>query len=397
MGKRGQAANDHTPRGIRQAMADRAAFAAVTAAEALDRLESADHLLSSSRPLIQSARLADWPGDYLHYLPPLVETRSDAPLARERLGSNPDRDVLLVVADLQPEARLDMAIRALAALPYCELWIAGEGAEQRRLALAARHCEVATRVFFLGEGVELPALYAAADLVLATADQDSHGLQILEAWAQSKPVVATKTAAARQLITDDFNGRLVPPGDAAALARLVDGVLHDASGYDRLIHEGKKAFDASYRESQVIEAWSKWMDIPVGSRPQLPAWMHRAQAGEDQMVDNLRALNEASVPIAVGSDGGNIGSMHGPAFQRELTLLSKAGLTTMQVLVAATRTGAEAIGRLDDLGTLEQGKFGDLVILDADPLDSVENLDRVVAVVVRGNYLAVEQLDAIQD
>ena len=171
------------------------------------------------------------------------------------------------------------------------------------------------------------------------------------------------------------------------------------TGHARLLGNDLVLSKAEQRcgDPQVIEAWSKWMDIPVESRPQLPARMHRAQAGEDQMVANLRALNEAGVPIAVGSDGGNIGSMHGPAFQRELTLLSKAGLTTMQVLVAATRTGAEAIGRLDDLGTLEQGKFGDLVILDADPLDSVENLDRVVAVVVRGNYLAVEQLDAIQE
>ena len=61
----------------------------------------------------------------------------------------------------------------------------------------------------------------------------------------------------------------------------------------------------------------------------------------------------------------------------------------------ARNTQSVAMSRHDEQE--RQRDASDLVILDADPLDSVENLDRVVAVVVRGNYLAVEQLDAIQE
>ena len=49
----------------------------------------------------------------------------------------------------------------------------------------------------------------------------------------------------------------------------------------------------------------------------------------------------------------------------------------MAVVVAATRTSADAMGRLNDLGTLERGKIADLVVLDADPLADIRNLRRV--------------------
>ena len=75
--------------------------------------------------------------------------------------------------------------------------------------------------------------------------------------------------------------------------------------------------------------------------------------------------------------------------------LAKAGLTPMQVIVAATQSGAAALGLLDDLGTLEQGKVGDLVILDANPLASIDNLARVAAIVVRGTYITADEIDQI--
>lgn len=101
---------------------------------------------------------------------------------------------------------------------------------------------------------------------------------------------------------------------------------------------------------------------------------------------NTLAMHKAGVKIAVGTDaGGPVGyNFQGYNTIREMELLVESGLTPMDVLVAATRTGAELIGVADRLGTLEPGKAADLLVLDADPLGDIRNVRRVRTVVLAG-------------
>lgn len=103
-------------------------------------------------------------------------------------------------------------------------------------------------------------------------------------------------------------------------------------------------------------------------------------------IENARRVHEAGIPIVVGTDAGNPGTLHGPAIHREIELLRRAGLSPMEVLVAATRNGARAIGREEELGTVEIGKLADLLVLDRDPLADVANL-RAIARVMKGGVL----------
>jgi imidazolonepropionase-like amidohydrolase len=67
----------------------------------------------------------------------------------------------------------------------------------------------------------------------------------------------------------------------------------------------------------------------------------------------------------------------------------------MQALQAATKNPAEFLGKLETQGTIEQGKFADLLLLDANPLDDIHNTQKIRAVIVRGKLLDRNPLDGL--
>jgi imidazolonepropionase-like amidohydrolase len=93
---------------------------------------------------------------------------------------------------------------------------------------------------------------------------------------------------------------------------------------------------------------------------------------------NLAKLNAAGVRIVLGTDGNRPWGPH-----EEMLDMVVAGMTPMQVIVAATRNSAEFL-RLADAGTLEAGKSADFIVLDANPLDDITNTRRISAVILRG-------------
>jgi imidazolonepropionase-like amidohydrolase len=94
----------------------------------------------------------------------------------------------------------------------------------------------------------------------------------------------------------------------------------------------------------------------------------------------------------MGTDAGNPLTLPGVSVHAELEAMAAAGLTPMDVLVAATRGGARAMGLEEEIGTLEPGKAADLLVLAADPTASVRAF-RELRWVVRGGLLRrVEEL-----
>jgi imidazolonepropionase-like amidohydrolase len=102
-----------------------------------------------------------------------------------------------------------------------------------------------------------------------------------------------------------------------------------------------------------------------------------AQAFYGIQARNLAKLNAAGVRITLGTDGNRAWGAH-----EEMEDMVIAGMTPMQVIVAATRNSAEFL-RLD-CGTLEPGKSADFIVLDANPLDDITNSRRISAVILRG-------------
>ncbi|MDR3570875.1 MAG: glycosyltransferase [Candidatus Pacebacteria bacterium] len=106
---------------------------------------------------------------------------------------------LLVVARLEPEKNVELAIRAFAASAPKDtcLIVVGEGSERERLAQLSHQLGVAERVFFEGEKSSVE-YYPLADLVLVTSDYEGYGLVIVEALAAGKPVFSTDVGVARE-------------------------------------------------------------------------------------------------------------------------------------------------------------------------------------------------------
>lgn len=112
-----------------------------------------------------------------------------------------------------------------------------------------------------------------------------------------------------------------------------------------------------------------------------------AQAFFGIQARNLARLNAAGMRIALATDGNRPWGAHD-----EMQDMAIAGMTPMQVIVAATRNGAEFLKL--DTGVLQAGKSADFIVLDANPLDDIANTRRISSVVLRGQ--AVDRSKPVQ-
>ena len=111
-------------------------------------------------------------------------------------------------------------------------------------------------------------------------------------------------------------------------------------------------------------------------------WERSNRSGGTSM-EQFGQLIGAGVRLAGGSDCG-WGSYPFGDFQGEIIAMHDAGLTPMQAMHAGTRNPADALGILDQTGTIEPGKFADLLLVDGDPSADIGSLRQVAAVFQRG-------------
>jgi len=108
-----------------------------------------------------------------------------------------------------------------------------------------------------------------------------------------------------------------------------------------------------------------------------------------------RLAHEAGVPIGAGTDTPISYSVPGYSLHSELELLVRAGLSPMEALHSATVRPAEFFGLTEEMGTVEEGRLADLVLLSANPLADIANTRTVHAVVSKGELLTSEELDGL--
>lgn len=122
--------------------------------------------------------------------------------------------------------------------PALRLVIVGEGPERGALEALAAELGIAARLWLPGDRRDIPDFLRAFDLFALPSLGEGISNTILEAMASGLPVIATRVGGNPELIREDENGRLIPVGDAGALADALSAYIRDA---DRRKQEGEAA------------------------------------------------------------------------------------------------------------------------------------------------------------
>jgi len=98
--------------------------------------------------------------------------------------------------------------------------------------------------------------------------------------------------------------------------------------------------------------------------------------------ENLRMINEAGGVLVAGTDQSS-----GPALHRELELMADAGIPASEIVRIATLNGAIFLGKERELGSIEEGKIADMILLSADPTEDINNAKEILQVIKGGQII----------
>lgn len=189
----------------------------------------------------------------------------DPSQTRARLEIEPDAFLLAVVGRLERRkghrVLLDALaeLRANAGLGNAAVVIEGDGPERPSLQGAVSRLGLGGCVYFAGVEPNIWNLLHAADaLVLPSLAREDFPNVTLEAMSLGKPVIASAIAGIPEQIADGLTGLLVQPGDAAALASAVEGLISDPEGARAMGEAGRRRFESAFTPEA---ATARYLDL----------------------------------------------------------------------------------------------------------------------------------------
>lgn len=269
-------------------------------------------------------------------------------------------------------------------------------------------------------GVPTPIIGSVSEVDAAVAEQAKKGVDFLKFWTDD-------AFGAVKRMPFDIADAIISSGHKHGLRVIahvfyLDDAKHlAASGVDALAHSVRDTpvdqalIDAMKRNGTWLAAASLTREVALASYAKTPPFLndpffrrgttpdvletlasaeyqkkmaadpnlHRYPIAEDIEMKNLKTLADAGVRYGFGTDTGVPGRFHGYFEHVELQRMVEAGLTPMQAIMAATKSAAEFLGA-KDLGTLEAGKWADLVVLQQDPLADIRNSRTIDSVYIAG-------------
>ena len=210
-----------------------------------------------------------------------------------------------------------------------------------------------------------------------------YGADVIKITATGGVLSDTNTGTGQQMTDDELKEIM---DTAHGLGRKIAAHAHAADGINAALRAGVDSIEhGTYADAESIRLFKKTGAylVPtllagdtVVQMANTSSFMSEAikakaiRVGGD-MMDHFKTSYKAGVKIAFGTDSGV--SKHGNNAQEAL-LMAKGGMAPMDVLVSATVNGADLIGMSDSLGTLEPGKYADIIAMHGSPLESLSEL-----------------------
>lgn len=225
--------------------------------------QKCNHLVGNTQDIVGYLTGKGWPAEQAHYLPNFVSAEIAPPLSREEFFTPKDAPLLLALGRLHENKAFDVLLDALARIPNAYLWLAGEGPKRGELEAQAEKLGIKPRVRFLGWRDDTAALLASCDVFVCPSRHEPLGNVVVEAWAQSKPVVAADSLGPGVLIDQEENGVLVPIDDSQSLAYALSQVIEDNNLRSHIAYQGRKAYEERFTEDIVVSQYLNFFESLV--------------------------------------------------------------------------------------------------------------------------------------
>ncbi|HEX6938783.1 MAG TPA: amidohydrolase family protein [Longimicrobiales bacterium] len=205
-----------------------------------------------------------------------------------------------------------------------------------------------------------------------------------------------RALAAGQSSIDHLDGYLEALGDDPTRIPALIRATREAGAW---VVPTMALWDHAFLGLRDIEELRAFPELKYVPRPWIENWtaqLRNLRANQDPAAGArgrelrrrlLKAFADAGVGILLGSDAPQMFNVPGFSLHREMRVMAEAGLTPYQILRAGTRNVAVYFDALDEFGTIAVGRRADLILLEANPLDDIANLQRRAGIMVRGRWL----------
>lgn len=232
-------------------------------------------------------------------------------------------------------------------------------------------------------------------------DAASAGLQSIEHFFGSQRVLA-------KLLGQPVNLTYVGMGsDAGYLLRLGEVDPQALQSFYQRLRASNVTVDPT------VVTFKNWPNVDALDRKNLPNGEYISQnllsmwksqwAGQTEFPDPIwqnwakmvKGMNDAGVPLMVGTDLMCPGLVPGYSVHEEMGILQEAGIAPTDVLRSATIVPAQFMGLDMRLGTIAEGKTASMVLVRANPLDDIRNAEKIQGVFLRGRYYSRTDLNRL--
>jgi len=175
---------------------------------------------------------------------------------RAELGLQPEDEVIGCIGNLRQEKNQKLAVDAVALAlqkrPNLKLIVCGDGDCRDELEKQVKDRGISDKTFFLGFRFDIPEVLSALDLFCLPSVYEGMPVSVLEAWTSNKAVVATDVIGIHDLVDQDKNGLLVPPGDPQAMADAISSLMADTAHRVQLASAGNDLVTRQYSLTAMV-------------------------------------------------------------------------------------------------------------------------------------------------